>query len=105
MLAEQQTERHSDLLYAVFFLQGYKQMKRNAQTINNTILNNVKSIVKKIVSSNTLPFIDILAKDTINKHIKKSNWRNRVFSPAITIFAFLSVVCRKKIILCVNRIL
>lgn len=33
-----------------------------------------------------------LAKDTINKYIKKSNWRNLVFSPAITIFAFLSQV-------------
>jgi hypothetical protein len=48
--------------------------------------------IEKLKASNELPFTDILSKEAINKHTKGIEWRKRVFSPDVTIFAFLSQV-------------
>jgi hypothetical protein len=51
-----------------------------------------KSVIKKLRASNELPFIDILSEDVIKKYIEDIQYRNRIFSPDMTLFAFLSQI-------------
>lgn len=63
----------------------------NINTINSNS-NHAKLIIEKLKISNELPFTDILSPDVINKHIENISYRDRVFPPDMTIFAFLSQV-------------
>jgi hypothetical protein len=58
-------------------------------TINSNI-NHVKSVLKKLQSSNELPFMDVLSQESINEKVKELDYRDRVFTPDLTLFAFLS---------------
>lgn len=54
--------------------------------------NHAKFIIDKLRSDEKLPFTDILEENAIDKHTKNISYRERIFSPTITIFAFLSQV-------------
>lgn len=60
-------------------------------TINST-MNHVKSVVKELQSSNDLPFVNVLPEESINEKINELDYRDRIFSPDLTIFAFLAQV-------------
>jgi len=53
---------------------------------------NTNTTIEKLKASNELPFTNILSEDVINKHTKDIPYRKRIFSPDVTIFAFLSQV-------------
>ncbi len=63
----------------------------NINTINSSS-NHAKSIIEKIRTSDELAFTDILSAEAISKHIENIEYRDRIFSPDITIFGFLSQV-------------
>lgn len=61
----------------------------------NTItssFNHPKSIIKKLKTTDDLPFKDVLSSDSIAAHVNKINYRERFFTPDITIWTFLSQV-------------
>lgn len=62
--------------------------------INNIDSNysHAKSVFKKLRASNELPFVDVLSGDSISRCIEELQYRNRIFSPDLTVFAFLSQV-------------
>jgi hypothetical protein len=55
-------------------------------------VNHVKSVVKKLQFSNELPFTDVLSQELINEKIGTLEYRDRVFSPDLTVLAFLAQV-------------
>ncbi len=63
----------------------------NINTTKSTI-NHAESILTTLRSSNDLPFQDVLSPDEIYKHIASIPHRSRIFTPELTIFAFLSQV-------------
>lgn len=60
--------------------------------IINPNASHAKSIIEKLGATNELPFTNVLSEEMINKYIENIDYRERVFSPDITIFAFLSQV-------------
>lgn len=84
------------LTYRMLIFSSTKQGKRKGDAMYiNSIDSNVshaKSVIKKLRTSSELPFIDILSEDVISKYIEDIKYRNRIFSPDMTIFAFLSQV-------------
>ena len=56
-------------------------------TINNTI-NHAKTIIRELESKQELPFADIISAKTPD--FEKSNCRDRIFTPVLTIHGFLS---------------
>ncbi len=61
----------------------------------NTIFQNVnhpKSVLNQLKTSDGLPFKDILSAHAIAKNIESCNFRNRIFSPDVTMWGFLSQV-------------
>ncbi len=63
-------------------------------TINtrNLKINHAKFVVKDLKTEEKLPFVDVLSEEVIDKHTKNIFYRERIFSPLITIFTFLSQV-------------
>ncbi len=55
-------------------------------------VNHVKSTLKKLQSSKELPFTDVLSQISINEKISELDYRDRVFTPDLTVFALLSQV-------------
>lgn len=49
-----------------------------------------KSIVNDMSSKNELPFAEMLPVDQLNNHSGKVPYRNRIFTPILTLFGFLS---------------
>jgi hypothetical protein len=60
-------------------------------TITSSV-NHVKSTVHQIQSSDELPFKEILSTELISEKLATLEYRDRVFPPDMTIFAFLSQV-------------
>lgn len=64
-------------------------------SINNTHLNfnhQSKTILSQLKSTQGLPFYEVLSQGTINKGIEELGYRNRIYSPEITLWTFLSQV-------------
>jgi hypothetical protein len=61
----------------------------NTRNVQN---NHAKFVVKSLKAGEKLPFVDVLSKETIEKHTKNISYRERIFSPLVTIFTFLSQV-------------
>ena len=49
-----------------------------------------KALTKQLRDSDQLPFTDVLSRANIDFHLSKVEYRNRLFTPDLTIFAFLS---------------
>src|SRR4029077_8042890 len=62
--------------------------------INSTFskTNHAKSIIAELKSTNGLPFSEVLSSASIIKSIGSLDYRDRIFSPDITLFGFLSQV-------------
>ena len=54
--------------------------------------NHPKSILKVLKSNKDLPFKEILSPELINQCLENVEYRQRVFSPDITLWTFLSQV-------------
>lgn len=54
--------------------------------------NHVKSIIHKISKSDQLPFQEILHSESIAKQLADLEYRDRIFTPDMTIFGFLAQV-------------
>lgn len=54
--------------------------------------NHAKSIINEIRKSNQLPFQDILPAESISRRLANLEYRDRTFTPEMTIFAFLAQV-------------
>jgi hypothetical protein len=80
-------------VYAWFSLkiQQHKETPVDINTINRTD-NHVKLIMNQIQSSNELPFKEILAEELIKKRLVAMDYRDRIFTPDMTIFGFLAQV-------------
>lgn len=63
----------------------------NSNTINSTTLQ-LKSTLEKLKTGNLLPFSDVLSAQSIREKFQDIPFRNRLFSPDMTVFAFLSQV-------------
>ncbi len=63
----------------------------NIDTINSSV-NHAKSVIKKLNSSKELPFTDVLSQKSMNEKVGALDYRDRVFSPDLMIYAFLSQV-------------
>jgi len=61
----------------------------NTATIH-PITNHTKSVINDIRSKGELPFTEFLPVDGTNNYISKMNYRNRIFTPELTLFGFLS---------------
>lgn len=62
-------------------------MKTNNQ---NSALNPVKSIINNLRAEDKLPFQDILSTASLSKHLSPVKHRDRIFTPELTLFGFLS---------------
>lgn len=60
-------------------------------TINPSI-NHAKSIIETQRNQDCLPFQDVLSSDAIQSHITTIPGRDRIFTPDLTLYAFLSQV-------------
>jgi Insertion element 4 transposase N-terminal len=76
------------------FLNEIEQHKETPVSINTitSSADHVKSIVHQIQSSDELPFKEILSAELLSEKIATLEYRDRVFPPDMTIFAFLSQV-------------
>ena len=77
------------------FDQEIEQSKEAPVNINNINFNfnhQPKFILSSLKTSQGLPFSEVLSEDTIDKGIEDLEYRNRVYSPEITLWAFLSQV-------------
>ncbi len=63
-------------------------------TMNNNFLPNDQEIdvISKLKNNEGLPFRDVLSREEIGKHMKTVKHRNRVFSPFVTLWTFLSQI-------------
>jgi len=61
-------------------------------SITNPNTNNIKSIIRDIKNSDTLPFVSVLSKDDIIANLPNQTYRERTYTPDLTIFTFLSQV-------------
>lgn len=66
----------------------------DAMNINsiNLSAHHPKLIIEQFRSQNDLPFQDVLSAEAIEKHIGTIEHRSRIFTPDVTLFAFLSQV-------------
>ena len=53
-------------------------------------VNHQLKVISKLKSSQNLPFSEVLSKEDLSRHIKTMNYRERIFSPEVTLWAFLS---------------
>lgn len=53
-------------------------------------ISHVKSVVNNIISKDELPFAETISADQLNKHFAEVPYRNRIFTPILTLFGFLS---------------
>jgi len=55
-------------------------------------VNHPKTLVKQLKNGKHLPFSEVLTKDDLSRHMKTMACRNRIFTPEVTLWAFLSQV-------------
>ena len=53
-------------------------------------VNHQLKVISKLKSSKNLPFSEVLSKEDLSRHIKTMKYRERIFSPEVTLWAFLS---------------
>lgn len=53
-------------------------------------VNHQLKVVWNLKSSKNLPFSEVLPKEDLSRHIKDIKYRERTFSPEVTLWAFLS---------------
>lgn len=53
-------------------------------------VNHQLKIISKLKNSKDLPFSEVLTKEDLSRHIKNMKYRERIFSPEVTLWAFLS---------------
>ena len=53
-------------------------------------VNHQVKVMSKLKNSKNLPFSDVLTKEDLSRHIKNMKYRERIFSPEVTLWAFLS---------------
>jgi hypothetical protein len=58
----------------------------------NAAINHAKFVVEDLRKDKALPFTDVLSVEVISKHTENISYRERIFSPLMTIFTFLSQV-------------
>ncbi len=58
----------------------------------NSITRHAKSIINRFRKSKELPFGELLPKESLSRHLGKHKCRDRIFTPEMTVFAFLSQV-------------
>ena len=58
----------------------------------NSTRSHAKSIIARLRSSDHLPFKDVLSAEAISKKVSAMAYRDRVFSPDVTVFTFLAQV-------------
>jgi len=61
----------------------------NTATIH-PITNHTKSVINNIRSKDELAFTEFLPTNSSNKYLSKITYRNRMFTPELTLFGFLS---------------
>ena len=66
-------------------------------TVNttNTSTKHAQSIVQALRKNNVLPFTDILSAESITSKVTELSYRDRIFSPDITIYGLLSQAIAK----------
>jgi hypothetical protein len=69
----------------------HKETPVNIDTIKSPI-NHVKSVIRQVQSSDELPFMDLLPPEYIAQKLPTLNYRERIFTPEMTISAFLAQV-------------
>lgn len=76
------------------FFKESQQHKETPVSINiiKPSANHVKSIVHQVQSSDELPFKEILSAELLAEKVSVLEYRDRVFPPDMTIFAFLAQV-------------
>ena len=55
-------------------------------------VNHPKTLVKQLKNDKHLPFSEVLTKDDLSRHMKTITCRNRICTPEVTLWAFLSQV-------------
>jgi hypothetical protein len=58
--------------------------------IQNSVINRVKSIINNLRAEDKLPFQNILSTTSLNRHLSQVKHRDRIFTPELTLFGFLS---------------
>ena len=66
-----------------------KEAPMSINTINSDS-KHVKSVIQNLRTNDKLPFTDVLSPQSINSKINGISYRQRVFSPELTVFGFLS---------------
>ena len=61
-------------------------------SIVNLIKNSAQEIINGLGLQNQLPFQNILSAEILKKHLSKVGHRDRIFTPELTLFGFLSQV-------------
>jgi len=56
----------------------------------NSAINPEKSIINNLRAENKLPFQDILSTVSFSEHLSQVKYRDRIFTPELTLFGFLS---------------
>jgi len=56
----------------------------------NPIITSTSSVINELRSGHTLPFQDVLSAQTLEKHLSKVAYRDRTFTPKLTLFGFLA---------------
>lgn len=58
----------------------------------NSPLKHVKSTIEKLQADNQLPFASVLSEELIKEKLQGLTYRDRIFTPDLTVFGFLSQV-------------
>ncbi len=61
-------------------------------TDNQEFTTNPKAVLDIIVTQDDLPFMEFLPTNIIEQHLEEGSYRNRVFTPQLTLSAFLSQI-------------
>lgn len=56
----------------------------------HSITNHTQSVITNLRSKDELPFTEVLSTDSVNGYLSDIPCRNRMFTPALTLFGFLS---------------
>jgi hypothetical protein len=67
----------------------YKEAPMGANIVHS-IKNSPQAIIKNLRSQDKLPFQDVLSAEILEKHLSKVGQRDRIFTPELTLFGFLS---------------
>jgi hypothetical protein len=76
------------------FFAPTSKRKETLMDINtrNFTVSHAKSMLSRVKSSNTLPFKGVIDPELLNQQMSDLSYRDRIFTPDMTLFAFLSQV-------------